>query len=48
MSVCEPEADISPSAVVKNPLAPVEHKGGDGVRNALFETGLDSFIRGLQ
>lgn len=33
--------------VVKNPLAPVEHKGGDGVRNELFELGLDQFIRGL-
>lgn len=34
-------------AVVKNPLAPVEHKGGDGVKNELFELGLDQFIRGL-
>ncbi|KAJ3474519.1 hypothetical protein NLG97_g9810 [Lecanicillium saksenae] len=25
--------------VVKNPLAPVEHKGGDGVQNELFELG---------
>ncbi|TQV94514.1 hypothetical protein V2A60_005557 [Cordyceps javanica] len=33
--------------VVKNPLAPVEHKGGDGVHNELFELGLDQFIRGL-
>ncbi|KAK1827915.1 putative sybindin-like family protein [Podospora conica] len=33
--------------VVKNPLAPVEHKGGAGVRNELFEMGLDQFIRGL-
>ncbi|KAL2753333.1 hypothetical protein ACRALDRAFT_1072152 [Sodiomyces alcalophilus JCM 7366] len=33
--------------VVKNPLAPVEHKGGAGVRNELFELGLDQFIRGL-
>ncbi|GAO19602.1 hypothetical protein UVI_02063770 [Ustilaginoidea virens] len=33
--------------VVKNPLAPVEHKGGEGVRNELFELGLDQFIRGL-
>ncbi|KAJ6787502.1 hypothetical protein PWT90_02265 [Aphanocladium album] len=31
--------------VVKNPLAPVEHKGGDGVQNELFELGLDQFIR---
>ncbi|KAK4196697.1 Longin-like domain-containing protein [Triangularia verruculosa] len=33
--------------VVKNPLSPVEHKGGDGVRNELFELGLDQFVRGL-
>lgn len=33
--------------VVKNPLAPVEHKGGAGVNNELFELGLDQFIRGM-
>jgi hypothetical protein len=33
--------------VVKNPLSPVEHKGGAGVKNELFELGLDQFIRGL-
>lgn len=33
--------------VVKNPLAPVEHKGGEGVKNELFELGLDQFVRGL-
>ncbi|ORY69937.1 Longin-like domain-containing protein [Pseudomassariella vexata] len=33
--------------VVKNPLSPVEHKGGEGVRNEMFELGLDRFIRGL-
>ncbi|KAH7037651.1 Longin-like domain-containing protein [Microdochium trichocladiopsis] len=33
--------------VVKNPLSPVEHKGGAGVRNELFELGLDKFIRGM-
>lgn len=33
--------------VVKNPLSPVEHKGGAGVRNELFELGLDQFVRGL-
>ncbi|KAI0393685.1 snare-like protein [Xylariaceae sp. FL0594] len=33
--------------VVKNSLAPVEHKGGEGVRNEMFELGLDKFIRGL-
>jgi hypothetical protein len=38
---------FSPFLVVKNPLSPVEHKGGDGVRNEMFELGLDKFIRGL-
>ncbi|KAK4462525.1 Longin-like domain-containing protein [Cladorrhinum samala] len=33
--------------VVKNPLSPVEHKGGEGVRNEMFEMGLDQFVRGL-
>lgn len=33
--------------VVKNPLAPVEHTGGEGVKNELFELGLDQFVRGL-
>ncbi|RDA86720.1 hypothetical protein CP532_4195 [Ophiocordyceps camponoti-leonardi (nom. inval.)] len=33
--------------VVKNPLSPVEHKGGDGVKNELFDLGVDQFIRGL-
>ena len=33
--------------VVKNPLSPVEHKGGEGVKNELFEMGLDQFIRSL-
>ncbi|KAI8966215.1 snare-like protein [Daldinia sp. FL1419] len=33
--------------VVKNPLSPVEHKGGKGVRNEMFEMGLDKFVRGL-
>ncbi|KAL5614783.1 hypothetical protein BROUX41_004872 [Berkeleyomyces rouxiae] len=33
--------------IVKNPLAPVEHKGGAGVKNELFEMGLDQFIRTL-
>ncbi|TDZ71756.1 Transport protein particle subunit bet5 [Colletotrichum trifolii] len=27
--------------VVKNPLSPAEHKGGEGVKNELFELGLD-------
>lgn len=30
--------------VVKNPLSPVEHPGGIGVANELFERGLDSFV----
>jgi hypothetical protein len=30
--------------VVKNPLAPVEHPGGIGVANELFERGLDAFV----
>lgn len=34
--------------MVKNPLAPVEHKGGVGVKNELFEVGLNQFILGLQ
>ena len=38
---------VSTSLVVKNPLAPVEHKGGEGVRTELFELGLDRFIRSL-
>ncbi|KAK7949680.1 hypothetical protein PG988_016319 [Apiospora saccharicola] len=33
--------------VVKNPLSPVEHKNGDGVKNEMFEMGLDKFVRGL-
>jgi len=33
--------------VVKNPLSPVEHKGGEGVKNEFFELGLDQFIRTL-
>ncbi|KAK1509748.1 sybindin-like family protein [Colletotrichum tamarilloi] len=33
--------------IVKNPLAPAEHKGGEGVKNELFELGLDQFVRGL-
>ncbi|KAH8158302.1 hypothetical protein CIB48_g9944 [Xylaria polymorpha] len=35
------------TVIVKNPLSPVEHKGGEGVRNEMFELGLDKFIRGL-
>ena len=44
---CSANADLVRRVVVKNPLAPVEHKGGAGVKNELFELGLDQFIRGL-
>lgn len=37
-------ANLYVEFVVKNPLAPVEHPGGIGVANELFEMGLDSFI----
>jgi trafficking protein particle complex subunit 1 len=30
--------------VVKNPLAPVEHPGGLGVNNELFEASLEQFV----
>jgi hypothetical protein len=30
--------------VVKNPLAPMEHPGGVGVSNELFERGLEAFL----
>jgi trafficking protein particle complex subunit 1 len=30
--------------VVKNPLSPVEHPGGLGVNNELFEITLDQFV----
>ncbi|KAF2490522.1 trafficking protein particle complex 1 [Lophium mytilinum] len=30
--------------VVKNPLSPVEHPGGIGVANVMFEQGLDAFV----
>ncbi|KAI5801637.1 Sybindin-like protein [Peziza echinospora] len=33
--------------VVKNPLSPVEHPGGEGVACELFELGLDSFVVSL-
>lgn len=41
------KSELTFFVVVKNPLAPVEHKNGDGVKNELFELGLDQFIRGL-
>lgn len=33
--------------VIKNPLSPIEHKGGKGVANELFELALDQFVKGL-
>ena len=30
--------------VVKNPLSPVEHPGGLGVNNELFEASLEQFV----
>lgn len=30
--------------VVKNPLSPVEHSGGIGVNNKLFEESLEQFV----
>lgn len=30
--------------VVKNPLSPVEHHGGVGVNNELFEESLEQFV----
>lgn len=37
-------ANLFVEYVVKNPLAPVEHPGGIGVANELFERGLDAFV----
>ncbi|KAI9851602.1 MAG: TRAPP subunit bet5 [Vezdaea acicularis] len=37
-------ANLYVEYVVKNPLSPIEHKGGEGVANELFELGLESFI----
>jgi len=33
--------------IVKNPLSPVEHPGGEGVANELFEMALDQFVKGV-
>lgn len=30
--------------VVKNPLSPIEHRGGVGVNCELFELGVDQFV----
>ncbi|KAF2457204.1 trafficking protein-like protein particle complex subunit 1 [Lineolata rhizophorae] len=40
-------ANLFVEFVVKNPLSPVEHPGGVGVANELFEMGLDSFIKSV-
>jgi hypothetical protein len=37
-------ANLYVEYVVKNPLAPVEHPGGIGVANELFERGLETFV----
>jgi hypothetical protein len=37
-------ANLYVEYVVKNPLSPVEHPGGLGVNNELFELGLERFI----
>lgn len=33
--------------VVKNPLSPIEHPGGVGVNNELFEESLEQFVVGF-
>ncbi|KAF2261124.1 trafficking protein-like protein particle complex subunit 1 [Lojkania enalia] len=40
-------ANLYVEYVVKNPLAPVEHPGGIGVANEMFERGLDTFIQAV-
>jgi len=37
---------LTESLVVKNPLSPVEHPGGVGVNNELFEESLEQFVVG--
>lgn len=37
-------ANLYVEYVVRNPLSPVEHPGGLGVNNELFEMGLDRFV----
>ncbi|KAL1302521.1 hypothetical protein AAFC00_002908 [Neodothiora populina] len=37
-------ANLYVEYVVKNPISPVEHPGGVGVANELFDGGLESFI----
>ncbi len=41
------ELGIDKLPVVKNPLSPVEHPGGEGVANELFELALDQFVKGV-
>jgi len=41
------EANELQIIVVKNPLSPVEHPGGVGVANELFELALDQFVKGV-
>lgn len=38
---------LTRDTVVKNPLSPVEHPGGEGVANELFELALDQFVKGV-
>ena len=33
--------------VVKNPLSPVEHRGGEGVATELFEMAVEQFVSGV-
>lgn len=40
-------ANLYVEYVVKNPISPVEHAGGVGVANELFEGALESFIVSL-
>lgn len=40
-------ANLYVEYVVKNPISPVEHTGGFGVANELFEGGLEGFISSI-
>ncbi|KAF2151212.1 trafficking protein particle complex 1 [Myriangium duriaei CBS 260.36] len=40
-------ANLYVEYVVKNPISPVEHPGGIGVANELFEGGLEAFMNSL-
>jgi trafficking protein particle complex subunit 1 len=37
-------ANLFVEYVVKNPLSPIEHRGGVGVANELFEQALERFV----